>query len=609
MRLLLIVLFFVPLHVFANDGYVESLQQKVNAAGTFTEKLLAYENWLPIAIMLHHPMVKKSLSEFNDLVKKENSELALGVYDLNMAYFIAENLGDYNKGLELCLKAKSIFEKLNAKKEMVMVYNQITFIILWNQIGKKEIVNKENLYEKYLSRSLQLSDELKDRNLQVYTLNVIASYYIVTEKNYDKSLEYFHKCERRLSTDITPYNRLGIFGGLAIVYAEIKDEPAMLFYLNKLEADPYFESYGYGRSNVYRSIAKYYLANSNDKNYEKALYYAEKSYAISLKMNAPEYISQGSQLLYEINKQLGNSKKALFFHEKFKNTEDSLARERFQKTYAAYDVIKKEATIKTLENEKLKQVNDRSNLIRFSLIAALAMGIFFGAYIFWSNKKLKKQNVQLLNKNKEIEQALIKGQNIERKRVAADLHDNLGVQANAILYNTELLKNEKNSNEPLVEQLHNTAKEMLLNLRDTLWAMKTEEIAAADLWLRIIGFSKQMGRSYPAIVFATEGNAHATLKISASRALNTVMILQEAIQNAVKHAGATVINTSSVTDNKNWIITVSDNGKGFNNEKTIVKSDSFGLLNMNERATASALSLKISSDEDKGTQVVLNITT
>ena len=174
MRLLLIVLFFVPLHVFANDGYVESLQQKVNAAGTFTEKLLAYENWLPIAIMLHHPMVKKSLSEFNDLVKKENSELALGVYDLNMAYFIAENLGDYNKGLELCLKAKSIFEKLNAKKEMVMVYNQITFIILWNQIGKKEIVNKENLYEKYLSRSLQLSDELKDRNLQVYTLNVIA---------------------------------------------------------------------------------------------------------------------------------------------------------------------------------------------------------------------------------------------------------------------------------------------------------------------------------------------------------------------------------------------------------------------------------------------------
>ena len=375
MRLLLIILVFVPLHIFANDGYVELLQQKVNTAGSFTEKIIAYENWLPVAILLHHPLAEKSLKNFNDLVKKEKTELAVGVYDLNMAYFVSENLGDYNKGLELCLNAKDIFEKLNAKPEMVMAYNRLTLILLWNQIGKKEILNKENLYDKYLLKALQLSEELKDKNLQIYTLSVIASYYIVTEKNYSKSLEYFHRCERTISNDITPYNKLGVYGGLAIVFAEINDEAAMLFYLNKLEEDSYFENYGYGRSNVYRSIAKYYLANNVDKNIEKAMLYAEKSYAISVQMNAPEYISQGSQLLYQINKRLGNSKRALYFHEQYKTTEDSLARERFQKTYAAYDVIKKEATIKTLENEKLKQVNDRNNLIRFSLITALAMGL------------------------------------------------------------------------------------------------------------------------------------------------------------------------------------------------------------------------------------------
>ena len=182
------------------------------------------------------------------------------------------------------------------------------------------------------------------------------------------------------------------------------------------------------------------------------------------------------------------------------------------------------------------------------------------------------------------------------------------MQANAILYNAELLKKERNINGPLVEQLHNTAKEMLLNLRDTLWAMKTEEIAAADLWLRIIGFAKQMGRSYPAIVFVTVGDAPADFKISASKALNTIMILQEAIQNAVKHAGATEINTSSVTHNKKWTIAVSDNGQGFDNNDQVVKTDSFGLLNMNERAAASTLSLKITSAENMGTVVSLIIT-
>jgi len=37
---------------------------------------------------------------------------------------------------------------------------------------------------------------------------------------------------------------------------------------------------------------------------------------------------------------------------------------------------------------------------------------------------------------------------------------------------------------------------MLVNLRETLWAMKNTDIAAAYLWLRVIDFCKQMGRHY-----------------------------------------------------------------------------------------------------------------
>ena len=608
MRLLVLLLLLLPFRLFAADDYLLTLQGKVEKATTFSQKLNAYENWLAVAILVHHPDAERSLNEFNVLIKQEHSELGEGIYDLNLAYFITETLGDYSKGLDLCLKAKDIFEKLDARPQLVMTYNRLAFIVLWNQIGKKEAVLKENLYNKYLAKAYQLAVELNDSNLQVASLSYIGSYYIVSEKDYPKSLSYFYKAEKLLSPGITPYYTLGVVGSIIIVFAEMNDEANMLRYLKKIENDPYFAIFGYGKSNVYRSVAKYYFNNNKDKkNYSEALLYAEKAYDISLQMKAPEYISQGAQLLYQIYKAMGDDKVSLFYLEKYKTTEDSLARERFQKTYAAYDVVKKEATIKSLENEKLKQVNARNNLIRFSLIAALLTGLFIAIYVFWSNKKLKIKNVELLHKNKEIEQALVKGQNIERKRVAAELHDNLGVQANAILYNAELLKKEKTTVNPLVDQLQDTAREMLYHLRETLWAMKTEEIAAVDLWFRIVNFSKQMGRNYTALHFSTSGSAPSDSKLSASKSLQVVMIIQEAIQNAVKHALPTAINVNSTFDNTNWILTVADNGKGFNKDMLPDKSDSFGISNMKERAINADIALDIHSLPDDGTKVKLVI--
>ena len=608
MRCLFLFLFSIPLQLFANDDYIFLLQKKIEKASSFSQKLEAYENWLPVAISIHDSSVEKSLNDLHKLAQNEKSDLAEGIYNLNNAYFYTENFGDYSKGLELCLKAKDVFEKLHAKPQLVMAYNRLAFIVLWNQIGKKDIANKENLYEKYLSRALQYSEELNDNNLKINTLGFIGSYYIVTEKDNQKALNYFKKAEALFSNETKPDVKLVILESIGIVLSELNNEKNLISYLQKAEDAPYFETFGYGRSNLYRSIAKFYFTNPSFRNIDKALYYAERAYNISLQMHAPEYISQGAQLLYEINKKTGNIENALLYHEKYKNTEDSVSRERFQKTYTAYDVVKKEATIKTLENEKLKQKNDKDNLIGTFLIVALLAGLSFLLFIFWSNKKLKIQNEQLFNKNKEIKAALITGQNIERKRVAAELHDNLGVQTNAILYSTELLKKEHGYNEELLDQLNDTAKEMLLNLRDTLWVMKTEEIAAVDLWLRFINFSSQMGRNYPSIIFSTKGNAPPVLNISTSMALNCMMILREAIQNSIKHADATEIITTSFVENNIWSVSISDNGKGFDENEKNENGECFGLVNMKERASAVAILLKIKSIKDSGTKVTLNIT-
>jgi signal transduction histidine kinase len=602
-----IILFVFSMNANAYDDYINTTQATLNNSKTYQQKLAAYEKWLPLAILIHHPNTKADLDSFKTFIEKDNTGLGKGIYDLNMAYYLIENYGDYKKGLELCISAKDIFEKLNAKPQLVMTYNRLAFVVLWNQIGNKNLILQENINDKYLSKALSFSKELKNKNLEIITLGYIGSYYNVTENNNQKALASFFEAEKLLDEETPPDIKLVVLESISIVYADLHNEEKALAYLNKCEALSFFQQFGYGRSNMYRSIAKMYLTNPTAKNFTAALTYAHKAYNISLAMNAPEYISQGEQRLFEIYKTMGNEKMALQFHEKYKLHEDSLGRERFQRTYAEYDVLKKEATIKTLENDKLKEKVTKDNLIRNGLIFTLVSIAFFLLYFFRNNKKLQLKNEELKSKNEEIEKALFKGQNIERKRVAADLHDSLGVQANSILYNAALLKTETEDKENRIDFLHETAKEMMLNLRETLWAMKSDDIMAMDVWLRVISFCQQMGRHYKHISITTEGEPPKEKMLTSPNALNVVMIIQEAINNAIKYSDTPNIMVKSLVVDNTWQIQIEDNGKGFDLDKATTKQDSYGLSNMKERAHNSKFTYKIYTALGKGTTIKIGI--
>jgi two-component system, NarL family, sensor kinase len=602
-----IILFVLYVEASAYDDYIISTQTTLNNAKTYAQKLAAYEKWLPLAILIHHPNTKADLDSFKIFVENDNTGLGKGIYDLNMAYYLIENYGDYKKGLELCISAKDIFEKLNAKPQLVMTYNRLAFVVLWNQIGNKNLILQENINDKYLSKALSFSKELKNKNLEIITLGYIGSYYNVTENNNQKALASFFEAEKLLDEETPPDIKLVVLESISIVYADLHNEEKALAYLNKCEALSFFQQFGYGRSNMYRSIAKMYLTQPREKNFTAALTYAHKAYDISLAMNAPEYISRGEERLFEIYKAMGNQKMALQFHEKYKLHEDSLGRERFQRTYAEYDVAKKEAIIKTLENEKLKEKGKRNNLIRNILLFSLFTGIAFSIYVYRNNNTLKNKNTELLQKNEEIEKALQKGRIIERKSVAASLHDSLGVQANAILYNTELLKNELTQDNQKVDLLHNAAKEMLLTLRETLWAMKNYEIEAMDIWLRIVNFCSQMSRHYKNVQVIAEGKPPKNKIYEAPKALNIVMIVHEAVNNAIKHAKASKLFVQSHCDNKSWTIAIIDDGKGFDELAAKLNAELQGLENMKEKAFASGIELKINSDIVNGCQVELII--
>lgn len=265
-----------------------------------------------------------------------------------------------------------------------------------------------------------------------------------------------------------------------------------------------------------------------------------------------------------------------------------------------YDVQKKETLI---AQQKLDLVQ------RNFLLYAAAIGTLLLLFAIGYRFKKYKQKQKLLAEQKRLQNeiAIKDAEEKERKRISAELHDNLGVQANAILHNSTLLNVDTENNKSVVEDLQETAKEMLLNLRETLWAMKATDVTAEDLWLRIINFMKQMGRHYNHLNFELQGVAPKEFLIPSNEALNIVLVIQETVNNAVKHAEAKTITAKNFSDNDNWKLIIEDDGKGFNIEEAKQKNDSYGLTNMQERAKSGNFSYAVQSYLSKGTTTTITI--
>lgn len=84
-------------------------------------------------------------------------------------------------------------------------------------------------------------------------------------------------------------------------------------------------------------------------------------------------------------------------------------------------------------------------------------------------------------------------------------------------------------------------------------------------------------------------------------------ILQEALTNVVRHAGASRVNISLGQDERAILLTVSDNGHGFTPSAMGRSNPALGLLGMRERAAAVGGELTIESRIDQGTFIVLRV--
>ena len=217
----------------------------------------------------------------------------------------------------------------------------------------------------------------------------------------------------------------------------------------------------------------------------------------------------------------------------------------------------------------------------------------FGAYLISRyNKRKYRLQLQELELAKELQ--------TERNRIGRDLHDNMGAYTSAMIAGLNHIKVHDEEEEKQLLNLKDYGANIMGYLRETIWMLNTEKLSITAFADRIKNYSIRISNSYPAVELEVKEEIEVERNLSPTQMLNVFRIIQEALNNAYKHAGASQIKIF-IGSKKFLKFSISDDGKGFD---AVDKEEHYGLINMNERAASSDFDLRIISD-DGGTTISL----
>jgi len=254
-----------------------------------------------------------------------------------------------------------------------------------------------------------------------------------------------------------------------------------------------------------------------------------------------------------------------------------------------YEVQKRENTIVQ------QQLNIARSNIRFYLTLAGILFVAVVSYItFAGYRRREKLRVQLmLEKEKEMgTKAVAEAEEKERKRIAADLHDNLGAYAASIASNLDFIQKDNKTGQEAValQELHSNSKAIVSQLDDTIWALNKDALTLTAISDRLKIFARRMKPSYPSMDIDIEENIADDISLPPTQAFHLFQVIQEAVVNALKHSGGSAVKILLETTNS-WRVSITDNGTGIKTERSSKGMGGNGLTNMRNRAASAGWQL------------------
>ncbi|MEI2738635.1 MAG: ATP-binding protein [Chitinophagaceae bacterium] len=413
----------------------------------------------------------------------------------------------------------------------------------------------------------------------------------------NKAIHYSRKHENlfALSNSLAIKAQLLVRSGQGII-AEIPLKEAVE--IRKMIGDPFY---------IVSDMSQLGLYYANNGQPEKGIAICNEGIIIARKYNIETKLFFLYSSLAENYKASGNTIKYAETLENIIRLKDSVYQKNSAESLAEMQTkYETEKNSNIIVEQKLSLI--KKNYWLYGSVGLLVLGIIISYLVFSNYRKKQELKNQLLLKEEKFlsAQAIAKAEENERKRIAADLHDNLGAYAAAIASNVDQIRLHQN-HETALQELKINSQSIVSQLNDTIWVLKKDNLSLTAISDRVKTFVQRIGSSYPKINMDVIERINADILLPPAQAFHLFQISKEAIINSLKHSSAKNIRVYFESDAQ-WKITVSDDGTGMSALNKKMGSGN-GVLNMKNRSKEAGWEINWLDGLDGGTVVQISPTT
>jgi signal transduction histidine kinase/ligand-binding sensor domain-containing protein len=250
----------------------------------------------------------------------------------------------------------------------------------------------------------------------------------------------------------------------------------------------------------------------------------------------------------------------------------------------------------------------------FLALATLLMMALLYAFYRYRMSRLREVNAALREANraeenlrKSKEERLVELEQV-RKRIATDLHDDIGSSLTRISLLSEVTQLQGRQIETSaggsLSVIAGLSRELVESMSDIVWAINPERDSLGDLTQRM--------RHFASDVFSARGidfrfrlpDSERDLRVGANFRRELFLIFKEAVNNAVRHSGCTDAEIEFKVDGEGMLLKIMDNGRGFDAQGN---GSGHGLTSMRSRIEGLGGRLEIESHQGAGTTLTFVI--
>lgn len=603
----------------------------------------------------------KALKEYQ--LQNAEPEIAMVYVNLGSNY---SRRGEYAKSIDYFLKSLAIRERLHNDKGVGNVAFNITYpykflkrydeAVKYNQLAieKFTLVKNEGMlasayavkgsllrnlkqYDEaisYINKALPLFEKYKNRNGIRNCYDNIGLLYI-EKKDLNNALKYFFM-SKQISVDMNdPQGIVSADINIAQTALDLKDLKTANSIIN--EAEPLAKKYNFKEDlgELYK-LKHDYAIEKNDgitakqsfDNYLKlkdslsnievnqqiselqTRYNTEKKENQIRILNNEKHINllqlKNQNLTLEQNRFLiDKQNQAITINQlEIKNKNQLVKNQQLDANKKAQDIksLKKQSQIQNLEiqNKKLELKQKNTWLIFGGILFLTTLISAFFIYRNYQHKQDKKLQKEIFLQQELATKSLFEGEQNERIRIARDLHDSVGQMLSLVKMN--LSSQEQN---PENENIQSLVDKTISEVRNISHNLIPEELNFG-IFPALENLSDKVNSSSKTKIKLQIPEEIKTIKFQKQNELSIYRIVQEVVNNMIKHADASSINIEISKLENSLIINIKDNGKGLDDD-SITNSSGIGWKNINARVHMMDGKIKIESEKLAGTQIEITL--